>query len=92
MQNPVRNPWLEKYWVSFDERSNYPLGVGLTAYSPDDARKLLAETLFKNCSLPTHQIRVIKSLDELEQNHVLPNIGLVIFRGIWYPKIGAMLR
>jgi hypothetical protein len=47
------------------------LGVGITAHSEDEAKKLFAKT-FGN-ELRVAEVRVIHSADEID-------------RGIWYPR------
>ena len=78
---------LTKYWLSFNEKTSYPLGVGVTAYSLEDAEALVAKRLFSNGYVPAFNQKMINSLDDLEQNHVLPNIGHITFRGIWFPEM-----
>ena len=82
----MRKALLTKYWLSFNEATPYPLGVGVTAYSLEDAEAIIAKRLFMNGYVPAFNQKAIESLDDLEQNHVLPNIGLITFRGIWFPK------
>jgi hypothetical protein len=81
-----KNVPLAKYWLKFGEPTNHGLGVGVTAYSIEDAASLVSKALFANGQIPAFRCRTIKSLDELEQNHVLPNIGLISFRGVWFPN------
>jgi hypothetical protein len=88
----VNNPLLTKYWLEFSAPTNYGLGIGVTAYSVEDAESLLSKRLFANGQVPAFRPRVVKSLNELEQNHVLPNIGLIQFRGIWFPKLSPENR
>ncbi|MFD2720283.1 hypothetical protein ACFST9_16275 [Hymenobacter monticola] len=80
------NSLLIKYWLEFTAPANHGLGIGVTAYSIEDAESLVSKMLFANGQIPAFRYRIIQNLDELEQNHVLPNIGLISFRGIWFPK------
>jgi len=81
---------LRLFWFQF-EKSPLPtivnLGVGASAYSYDDAIALLRERVFGPDGPPTiEQCIEDVSLNDLEQNHVLPNIGLINVRGIWFPQ------
>ena len=63
------------------------LGCGVTAYDYDDAIALLQERVFTEEAMPnitdfTEDVNV----STLDANHILPNIGLVIDRGIWFPQ------
>jgi hypothetical protein len=83
----MQNLLLTKYWLTFDKESAYPLGIGVTAFDTQDAENLVAQNLFGGSLIPAFQLRIIASLNELESNHVLPNIGPITFRGIWYPNL-----
>ncbi|MBD1363505.1 hypothetical protein IDJ77_06765 [Mucilaginibacter sp. ZT4R22] len=87
----LKNPLLLRYWFEFESDeipSPIPIGwgVGLTAYSYDNAIHLLAITIFLNESMPEIK-RCIENIDisTLEKNHVLPNVGASNFRGLWFP-------
>ncbi|MFC3643233.1 hypothetical protein [Aquibium oceanicum] len=67
------------YWIEFENAS----GVGITARSEDDALALLAR-VFGNERQPL-QISPIDDLSHLDQEHVVPNMGNWLRRGIWYP-------
>ncbi len=89
---------LQRYWFEFDisetDRRTYPSysglgrGCGVTAYSREDASLLLREKLFKDAPIPP-VTRVVEGIDvsTLDKNHVLPNIGVPTWRGIWFPRI-----
>jgi hypothetical protein len=82
----VKNLLLTKYWLDFAASTSHGLGVGVTAYSIEDAEGLVSKALFAYGPVPVFRHRIITSLGELEQNHVLPNIGLISFRGVWFPN------
>ncbi|WP_139237297.1 hypothetical protein [Polaromonas sp. YR568] len=78
---------LHLFWFSFDSLPPFSVlaaGCGVTAYSHDDALHLLKERVF-NQALPA--CSVIEDIDvrTLDENHVLPNMGLVTQRGVWFP-------
>jgi hypothetical protein len=91
------NKLLTPFWFEFN-LDNYPykhffhskMGYGVTAFDVDDALMLLQKEAFNNNPLPniTKQIENI-AFDDIEQNHVMPNIGFFIRRGVWYPKLNS---
>ena len=83
---------LVSFWIQPPSEGPFPShGYGVTAFSSNDALQILREFGIK---LPedisrfkiTEGVRV----SDLDQNHVLPNIGPMVVRGVWYPfqKIG----
>jgi hypothetical protein len=70
---------LVPYWI---ECVDAP-GVGITAQSEADALTLL-EQAFGGERRPRHVSR-IQDATELDQNHVVPNMGNWLRRGVWYP-------
>lgn len=84
---------LTRYWIKFKERGDFPFlggvfgfGIGVTAYNIDDAKALIRTRVFKR-DLPEIQT-IVENIryDDLEENHVRPNMGAMINRGIWFPK------
>lgn len=81
---------LRRYWFNFEKLakpSPLNLGCGVTAFDYDDAISLLGQLVFAEKELP----RIIGyredvDISTLDQKHVLPNIGLVAVRGIWFPQ------
>lgn len=83
------------FWFEFHEHNEKKLplgtrrGCGVTAHDKEDAIKLLKYFIFKDWEvLPINSIKENISLEELEQNHVAPNIGNIMERGLWYPNFG----
>ena len=78
----LSNDLLKRFWF---ETAGHR-GIGVTAYSVEDAISLIDEE-------PTlaveHITSVIEDVDirDLDQDHVIPNMGPVDFRGIWYPNL-----
>jgi len=61
-------------------------GCGVTAEDFDAAYILLQELVFKNMPVPP----ILTSIEDvdiatLDGNYVLPNMGLPLIRGIWFP-------
>lgn len=87
---------LTRYWIKFDTstaaaerqvaRRGAKFGCGVTAYGYEDALTLLRWLLFDGEPLPP-VAQVIESVDirTLDQGHVAPNIGLPVWRGLWFP-------
>jgi hypothetical protein len=81
---------LRRYWFKF-ERLPVPaavnLGCGVTAHSRDDALALVKERVFGTEKLPP-LVEVVDDVDvsSLERKHVLPNLGNLRERGIWFPQ------
>ena len=78
---------MHPYWITF-ERTPTPtlfnLGVGITARSEEDARELLATTIHDAPAIVN--VTIIKDMRDLDQGHVMPNMGNWFCRGIWFPK------
>jgi hypothetical protein len=80
---------LHRYWFTFEplgRPTRLNLGCGVTAYSREDAETLLREHVFKKEEMPRVS-SVVEDVDvrTLDQNHVVPNMGVVSLRGIWFP-------
>ena len=86
---------LHRYWFEFDlvaEGSPWAhgvLGCGVTAWVEEDAGALLREHVFDGADLPPIW-RIIKDIDisTLDGNHICPNLGVPVWRGVWYPRRG----
>ncbi|MER8527532.1 hypothetical protein [Mesorhizobium sp. M0145] len=79
---------LKLFWLDFEagRRHGFPMGVGITAEDETDAVDLAKTRLFASGKFPTaYRIEIIPDLDTLDQNHVRPNIGHYLRRGIWFP-------
>jgi len=89
---------LHRYWFNFEctgeaaLRGSLRLGCGVTAYSRDDAQEILRRQVFGG-PIP-NVTRMIEDVDAstLDQGHVLPNMEVVVVRGVWFPKGYAFLR
>ncbi len=73
---------MHPYWITISGH----LGVGITARSEADALHLF-ELAFGSAEKIVG-IAIIKDMNDLDQNHVLPNMGGANFlrRGIWFPQ------
>jgi hypothetical protein len=73
---------LRRYWF----QTGHGLGYGVTAMSVDDARDLLAKYGYPSADVRITGIIEDVAVDTLDANHVLPNAGPLVVRGIWYPR------
>ena len=81
-----------RFWFEFDITmdDNPPpgtlVGCGVSAYDRDDALDQLKTKVFVDQPIPNIRREMVDvDVSELDQNHVLPNMGLVAKRGIWFP-------
>ena len=79
-----------RFWFEFQppaRPSALNLGCGVTALDYADAVALLQAYVFPNEG-PLEIVRVVEDvkLDDLEKNHVQPNLGTTYLRGIWFPQ------
>jgi len=77
---------LTRFWFSSPGR----WGVGVSAYSLEDARAMIgAEESLRDYVLT----EVIEDIDiqNLDQDHVVPNMGTPSFRAIWFPNITVLV-
>ncbi|MCX5660698.1 MAG: hypothetical protein NTW19_13400 [Planctomycetota bacterium] len=86
----LKDPRLRRFWIEVERgrpRSLPFWAFGVTAHDYADALAILQERVFKDCGLP-EVVRVVANVDvrELDQNHVVPNMGVVVWRGVWHPK------
>jgi hypothetical protein len=81
---------LHRYWITFadlPELSMWTFGCGVTAYSRDDALEILRFMVFKDePMLKVQEIVEDVDVNNLDQGHVVPNMGVVAWRGVWFPK------
>jgi hypothetical protein len=81
---------LRRYWFKFVPRRQptpLNLGLGITAFDREDAVSIAQMKVFPHARMPE-----IVTIDEdvdistLDPKHVLPNIGSVVARGVWFPR------
>ena len=75
---------MRPYWIRTDRPMS--LGVGVTARSEEDTIGLLRRAWPKEAVVG---IRIINDIGELDQKHVVPNMGNRLRRGIWFPLVYA---
>ena len=77
--------FLSPYWIVAP--AELPKEFGVTAYSTEDALKLLAEAKF-SVDPAVAEVREVR-FEELDANHVVPNMGVISRRGVWYPNLNS---
>jgi hypothetical protein len=84
---------LHRFWFEFEEWDVHgcrpPFRCGVTAWSREDALALIADAY---CNLGASPVPVsvvpdfdVSALDD--DLNIRPNIGVPVWRGIWYPFI-----
>jgi hypothetical protein len=93
---------LKRYWFEFDfgddELSRYgylPIsrGCGITAYDYDDALHIMRYFLIQDKEM-LRLGRVIENIDisTIEDMNIIPNLGVPVWRGVWYPAFNLWQR
>ncbi len=80
----IKNPLLKAYWI--ESPAIHPPGLGVTAFSRDDAFQLLnASGYALRPDDPSIRVTEGIQVEDLDQNHIVPNMGPIVFRGVWFP-------
>lgn len=76
---------MHPYWIVLGDamRPERRHGAGITAWSEADAIELCKAAM---PTYPVLSIKIISDMQELDQNHVVPNMGNWFVRGVWYPR------
>lgn len=75
--------------IPFWFKTTRGLGYGVTAASQEDAMQLL-----RDFGLPRSGEEIVAILSDVEfsaldQNHVVPNAGPIVVRGVLYPRLNV---
>jgi hypothetical protein len=95
------NAKLHRYWFSGDAEDPFGVaGIGVTAFTEEDARHILTMALptfagrqltaWRRWNLDVlRSAKVVEDVDVrlLDQGHIIPNMGLVVDRGVWWPRL-----
>ena len=79
---------LTRYWFTFPklpDKAALNLGCGVTAYNYEDAIDLLRERVFGGMEPTVLAFAENVDVTNLDKSHVIPNMGQVIARGVWFP-------
>ena len=89
---PDLRSYLHRFWFRFEPSADdlfvgRALGCGVTAVDRRDAEDLLRTKVFHG-ELP-QIVEVIEDADvrDLDQGHVIPNMGDPSIRGVWFPRV-----
>jgi len=80
---------MRRFWFELENTKSFsPLGMGcgITAYDVEDAISILREKVLADGEATVAKVIHDVSIDDLDRNHVLPNIGNVLVRGVWFPQ------
>ena len=84
VSEPRGTALLHRYWFP----TSLGRGIGVTAYSVEDAKLLLESALpHRIADIDLHTVTEDVDIRILDQNHVIPNMGLHNVRGVWYPRL-----
>ena len=78
---------LTSYWIAAPG-PKLASSFGVTAYSIEDAFSLLAEAGYP---FDQNEVTVIENIrfEDLDPNHIVPNMGPMVLRGVWYPFLNV---
>ena len=82
---------LTAYWIG-PPSPHAPLGFGVTAWSLDDALRIICGLGYEGYvpdDLSTLVIREGVTVADLDQRHVVANMGPIVVRGMWYPFVAV---
>lgn len=81
-----------RFWITFkltfydDPPAGTLLGIGVTASNEQEAMELVQRHVFAGKSLPiVKEICKDISVANLDVDHVVPNMGDIEKKGIWFP-------
>jgi hypothetical protein len=77
---------MRPYWIRVERRpapTILNLGAGVTALSEADAREIFACAFGLQHAVKS--IPPIRDMGEIDQDHVVPNMGNWFERGVWFP-------
>jgi len=85
MTDPTCHRSLRRFW--FPTTAGF--GIGVTAESEADARRLAEEAAARHLPPGARLLSAVPDIDvrTLDPEHVLPNISPVVVRGVWYPRL-----
>ena len=80
----MENSLLHRYWFETTDH----LGFGVTAYSIEDAKALVNDAA-QYIGRSAETVKIFEDVDvkDLDQKHVVPNMGPPNFRGVWFPNL-----
>ena len=77
--------YLITYWITFPKEPHAPIGIGVTAFSEDDAFRLIKEAGYNEYLQSDYIVASNIKIEDLHPSRVVPYMGPISFRGVWYP-------
>jgi hypothetical protein len=77
-----------RYWITFphsERPTPLNLGCGVTAESEQTAIEMVRARVFQGQAFEIERVVEDVSVSDLDQGHVVPNMGNPMLRGIWFP-------
>jgi hypothetical protein len=83
----LRNSLLRRFWLVLPAGTPGQYGCGVTAFSLEDALRVLQRDMMGGRPVPS-PLRVVEDGDvsTLDHGHVIPNMDECVTRGIWFPR------
>ncbi|MDB5276090.1 MAG: hypothetical protein JWR61_1045 [Ferruginibacter sp.] len=87
---------LRRYWfITFPDNPYGPQNIGVSAYTKEEAKLLIRQLSLRDAYMAlisaslNDTTKVIEDIDIrlLDQGNVIPNMGVVTFKRIWYPSL-----
>jgi hypothetical protein len=72
--------------IPFWFNTNRGLGYGVTATSQGEAVQLLRRYGYPYAGEEVTSVISGVTFAELDQNHIVPNAGTIVVKGVWYPR------
>ena len=80
------DPYLRRFWFTVPGA----LGIGVTAHSRSEAEGLAREAAARlGSSFEPSAVTEDVDVRDLDQNHVVPNMGPPNLRGVWFPRFNV---
>jgi hypothetical protein len=82
---------LTAFWI-VPPSPHGPLGFGVTAWSLDDAIEIIRALGYESylpADLRELTVQEGVTVRELDQPHVVANMGPIVVRGMWYPFVAV---
>ena len=76
----------QKMLIPFWFKTTRGLGYGVTAASQEDAMQLLRDFGYPRWDEEIVAVDSDVEFSALDQNHVVPNAGPIVVRGVWFPR------
>jgi hypothetical protein len=76
---------LISYWITFPNIPHAPIGIGVTAFSEEDAFRLIEESGYGEYMQSDFVVTDNIKIWDLHSGCVVPFMGPITFRGVWFP-------